>query len=130
MRESEEIFPVLLSERPGFFRHVFDEIDNLCWRFGHLGDQRHFGVILVAQQCCCFRSQLENPRDHIAVIDFLVGSKFRRARHVGAIEALTQGSEPGVLHHRPVAGIMQGELPAGLAVFCCGLLRNRLYVCG
>ena len=83
---------------------------------GHFGGERNFSEISVTQELGFFSTQGENLVNQGPVIPCCF-AEFRGAGSRGAIHARTQIAVVGVLQNRHVGGRMQGEFPAGLAVF-------------
>ena len=109
---------VLLCKGLGLDGQIAQEGEHLRHRFGHLGNQGYFGVVVVAEQLGLFATQFENAPNERCVVEF-GRAEFSRARGVGTIHRRTQPAAVGVLHDRQVGRHMQCEFPAGFALFVC-----------
>ena len=113
---------VFLGVRTGLDGQVAQKADDFIRAVCHLGHQRHLGKGAIAQQCRFFLTQGQDLCHHGAVVELdcvavrLVGS----AGVVGTVERLAQGAAVRKLHHRQVAGDLQCELVAVLAIRLCG----------
>ena len=109
---------VLLGIRPGFLGQVAQEGDHLLGRLGHLGHQRHIGVVAVAEQCGFFLPQRQQLGHDRAVVE--LGSVARgllaRAGDVRAVELFAQGPMGAKLHDGQVDRHLEAEFVAGFAL--------------
>ena len=116
--ELAQLGHVFFSIGAGTLGQVTQEAHDLLGRLGHLGHQRHIGKAGVAQQLGLFLAQGQQLGHERAVVA-LSGAKLAGAGHVGPIQGFAQATVRGVLHHRQVAGHVQGELVA-LFALCLG----------
>ena len=105
---------------------------DLLRRVRHLGHQRYLAEVVVAQLPRLFLAQRQDLGHDGAVVEAhgvargLVGG----ARDVGVVERLAQRAAPGELHHRQVAGHLQRELVARLALVFSRGVRGQGHVGG
>ncbi len=110
--------------RTGAVSQVAQEGDHFGRRAGHLGHQREFREVAVAQQPGFFLAQFQQFADDRRVVA-LGRPGLARAGDVGGVERLAQRAVAAHLHHRQVAGEVQRELAALAPVGLRGRARDR-----
>jgi hypothetical protein len=91
----------------------------------HLGDERHFGEVAIAEEHGFLAPQLEDAMDDRRVVPRLVAAEIGGHGRHGAMHLGTQRTVVRVLHDGDVAGHAQRELVAFAAVRRRGRLRRR-----
>ena len=106
------VLQIIFCKRPGPHGQISKKSDDLGRRVCHLGGDRNFSKVLIAQQCGFFPTKLQNFLNEFAIVQFgkLRISLIGCACDVGAVKLLTQIAANGKLHHWQVAGHFQGEL--------------------
>ena len=118
---------ILFGIGTGTLCQITQKICDLLGRIGHLGHDRDLAEVLVAQQLRLFQAQGEDFLHHRGVVKAfaialgLLGS----SGYIGLINLLAQCAAPGKLHHRQIAGHLQRQFVAFLAIgFGGGLGRG------
>ncbi|KAF1858236.1 hypothetical protein Lal_00014736 [Lupinus albus] len=118
--ERAQLGQVLLGIRTGAAREVFQELDHVFRRLGHLRFQRDVGKALEVQQFRLLVAQFQELGDVARVVPFLQfrehGAHLGRLGGVGAVDLFAQLALVGELQDREVGREVQAELPARLAV--------------
>ena len=114
--EGAQFGDILFGERLGFARQIVQKTQDLRHGFGHLGNQRYGGEVVVAEQQGLFFPQFEDTPDQRGVVEFR-RAEFGGACGRGTVECRTQSAAVGELLHGPVRRHVQGEFPARFAVF-------------
>ncbi len=116
--EIAQVGDVLFRIGPRAPGEVAQEVDDFAGGVRHLGDDRHLAEIRVAQQSGLFLAQGEDFADQRGVVEAarIALGLVRGPGDVGAVQRFAQGAALGELHHRQIAGHLEGELVAFLAI--------------
>jgi len=113
-----QIGHVLFGIGAGTLCQIAQKVNDLLGRVGHLGHDRDFAEVAVAQQLGFFQAQREDFLHHggvvkaLAVALGLVGGP----GHISLIDLFAQCAALGKLHHRQIAGHLKRQLVAFLAI--------------
>ncbi len=128
-REFAQLGDIAGGEGARLFRHVALEGRDLGRGVGHLGRQRDFGEIRVAEHLRFFMAQGQQALDQRAVVA-LRRAELGGPRRVGAVHARAKFPVVAELQHGNVGRGMQGELPSLLAILFGSRLCGRLRILG
>ncbi|OIQ74655.1 hypothetical protein GALL_436890 [mine drainage metagenome] len=121
--EGAQRVEVALREGTGTQRQIAQEVHDLDRGVGHLGLQRDFGEIRIAEQVRFFVAQGKDLGHHLRIVE-LRSAEFAGAGGIGAVQALAQRAMFAMLQHRHVGGVVQGELVALAAIALRGFARS------